>query len=244
MKRDSQCINVDTYVQSWAFNRNIWWENQVSSDWKSRLLFILHVNVSTAVSSPCAGSKCPFVSAPTYIEQAWLRVAAASSLRGPNYQVYGCHDDLASQWIPLTPLRGERHRQLWQNKKKKKEKRQVAADERVEEGGGGWRGWDENYSNHKAPVLCFPHSAWRMHRPHTERDGEVDKKRRRELEEAQLTAWTCHRTHCRSTCCCWMKTQPLLLYSLQVDWYVSCRTTHRDEGCLQKKKMFLYDYLC
>ena len=120
----------------------------------------------------------------------------------------------------------------------------MAADERVEEGGGGWRGWDENYSNHKAPVLCFPHSAWRMHRPHTERDGEVDKKRRRELEEAQLTAWTCHRTHCRSTCCCWMKTQPLLLYSLQVDWYVSCRTTHRDEGCLQKKKMFLYDYLC
>ena len=76
MKHDSHCINIDTYVQSCAANRNVRRENQISSDRNGSVTvnvniylvdWSLHMNVKTTVSSPCAGSKCPFVSANIYI---------------------------------------------------------------------------------------------------------------------------------------------------------------------------------
>lgn len=148
-----------------------------------------------------------------YIWQIWLRGVAAPSLRAANCQVCGCHDNLASQWNLPTPLRGEQHRQLGRKKKEKK-KRQVAADKARREGGEM-----KIITITKLQSHCFSHSAWRMHRPHTEQDGEVDKKRRRELEEAQLTSISERANVSKPSCCC-------VEFVLQFEkMHMSCRST-------------------
>lgn len=100
----------------------------------------------------------------------------------------------------------------WEKEKRKKQKG------RWPRSGDVWGGgWDENYNNHKAAVSHTGPDGCTD--PPLRKDGEVDKKRRRELEEAQLTTVSDRVNVSEPSCCC-------VEFLLQFDkMYMSCRST-------------------